>query len=220
LADDLEKAFVSPIALLVMRDPPNFFIETSTRPRHHNVMRATTISLNVNGAARDVAASDAERPLLWYLRDRLGLDGTKFGCGHGGCGACTVEIGGHAAKSCVVTVAEAAGKDIVTIEGLAQQPDHPIFRAWLAEQVPQCGYCQPGMIMATAALLEANAKPSDADIDAALSHVLCRCGSYQRVRNAVHRAAEQRWNDAPFPATPLPPPRRSRRERNIALIRG
>ena len=169
-------------------------------------MRATTISLNVNGAARDVAASDAERPLLWYLRDRLGLDGTKFGCGHGGCGACTVEIGGHAAKSCVVTVAEAAGKDIVTIEGLAQQPDHPIFRAWLAEQVPQCGYCQPGMIMATAALLEANAKPSDADIDAALSHVLCRCGSYQRVRNAVHRAAEQRWNDAPFPATPLPPP--------------
>src|ERR1019366_3629361 len=95
---------------------------------------------------------------------------------------------------------------IRTIEGLAQEPDHPIFRAWLAEQVPQCGYCQPAMIMATAALLEANPGPTDADIDAALAHVLCRCGSYQRVRNAVHRAAEQRWDDAPFGSGMLPPP--------------
>lgn len=143
--------------------------------------------------------------LLWYLRDSLALHGTKFGCGHGGCGACTVEIDGQAARSCIVTVGEVAGKDIVTIESLATQPDHPIFRAWLAEQVPQCGYCQPGMIMATAALLDANAAPSDADIDAAFSHVLCRCGSYQRVRNAVHRAAAKNWNDAPFAAVPLPP---------------
>jgi len=169
-------------------------------------MLETTLSLDVNGTAYAVPAADAERPILWYLRDRLALDGTKFGCGHGGCGACTVEIDRQAAHSCTVTVAGAAGKKVVTIEGLAQRPDHPIFRAWLAEQVPQCGYCQPGMIMATAALLEANAAPSDADIDAALAHVLCRCGSYQRVRAAVHRAAEQRWDHAPFPAVPLAPP--------------
>jgi isoquinoline 1-oxidoreductase beta subunit len=169
-------------------------------------MQTATLRLNVNGETHEVDAVDGDRPLLWYLRDRLSLDGTKFGCGHGGCGACTVEIGGEAAKACVTTLAEAAGKPIVTIEGLAKRPEHPIFRAWLAEQVPQCGYCQPGMIMATAALLETNAAPSDADIDAALSHVLCRCGSYQRVRKAVHRAAEQRWEDAPFPAISLPPP--------------
>ena len=168
-------------------------------------MPAMTFSLEVNGMAYEALAADAERPLLWYLRDRLALDGTKFGCGHGGCGACTVEIDGQAAHSCTLTVAEAAGKKVVTIEGLAQRPDHPIFRAWLAEQVPQCGYCQPGMIMTTAVLLQANPAPTDADIDAALSHVLCRCGSYPRVRAAIHRAAEQRWDSAPFAAGPLPP---------------
>jgi isoquinoline 1-oxidoreductase beta subunit len=168
-------------------------------------MQTAPLRLNVNGKTREVDAADGDRPLLWYLRDRLALDGTKFGCGHGSCGACIVEVAGEAARSCVTTISEAAGKPIVTIEGLAKQPEHPIFRAWLAEQVPQCGYCQPGMIMATSALLETNAAPSDADIDAALSHVLCRCGSYQRVRNAVHRAAEQRFEDAPFPAIPLAP---------------
>ena len=174
-------------------------------------MIAASIQLNVNGTQHAVPAADADRPLLWYLRDRLGLDGTKFGCGHGGCGACTVQLDGKAVHSCVVTVTEAAGQEILTIEGLAQQPDHPIFRAWMAEQVPQCGYCQPGMIMTTAALLETNPKPSDAEIDAALAHVLCRCGSYQRVRNAIHRAAEKRWQDAPFPAVSLPLARHPRR---------
>jgi len=167
---------------------------------------SSTINLKVNGKAHHVPQSSAGLPLLWYLRDHLDLKGTKFGCGHGGCGACTIRLGGDAVQSCVVTVAEAAGKEIVTIEGLARQADHPIFRAWLAEQVPQCGYCQPGMIMATAALLDRADKPDDAEIDAALAHVLCRCGSYQRVRSAVHRAAEERWDSAPFPAVPLPPP--------------
>jgi isoquinoline 1-oxidoreductase beta subunit len=170
------------------------------------LMLATDLIVNVNGMRHEISAIDTRRPLLWYLRDRLALKGTKFGCGHGECGACTVTVDGHAVHSCVVSVADAAGKDVITIEGLAAEPDRPVLRAWLAEQVPQCGYCQPGMIMATEALLEANAAPSDADIDAALSHVLCRCGSYQRVRDAVHRAAEQHWDDAPFPADPLPPP--------------
>ena len=162
------------------------------------------MTLAINGIARQVPALDAERPLLWYLRDRLGLKGTKFGCGHGGCGACTVEIDGVAVPSCTTTVSGAAGKSVTTIEGLAADPGRDVFRAWMAEQVPQCGYCQPGMIVATSALLERVPKPSDAQIDAALEHVLCRCGSYQRVRAAIHRAAEKRWDDVPFPAVPLP----------------
>jgi isoquinoline 1-oxidoreductase beta subunit len=169
----------------------------------HSLMDGLT--LNVNGVQHTVAAADEMRPLLWYLRDRLGLNGTKFGCGHGGCGACTVTVDGRAVQSCMITAGEAHGTAVVTIEGLAQQPDHPIFRAWLADQVPQCGYCQPGMIMTTAALLAEHPDPTDADIDAALDHVLCRCGSYQRVRTAVHRAAESNWDAAPFPASPLPP---------------
>jgi isoquinoline 1-oxidoreductase beta subunit len=164
------------------------------------------LALNVNGRARQAAESDAQRPLLWYLRDRLGLKGTKFGCGHGGCGACTVALNGKAVQSCTVTVAEAAGSDVLTIEGIVRNPAHPVLRAWLAGQVPQCGYCQPAMIVATVALLEANPRPSDAAIDAALAHVLCRCGTYARVRAAVHRAAAQRWDDAPFAAAALPPP--------------
>jgi isoquinoline 1-oxidoreductase beta subunit len=170
------------------------------------VLEIAAMHLNVNGKRREVTASDVQRPLVWYLRDRLALTGTKFGCGHGGCGACTVTVDGDAVHSCVVDVAAVAGHDVVTIEGLAATPGDPIFRAWQAEQVPQCGYCQPGMIMATSALLHANAAPSDADIDAALAHVLCRCGSYQRVRNAVHRAAAQDWDGAPFAAAALPPP--------------
>jgi isoquinoline 1-oxidoreductase subunit beta len=164
-------------------------------------------TLEVNGVFHQPAERDDELPVLWYLRDRLGLRGTKFGCGQGGCGACTIELDGVAVPSCKVTVAEASGKVIVTVEGLAQRPDHPIFRAWLAEQVPQCGYCQPGMIMATAALLEQNPEPSNEAIDEALSRVLCRCGSYQRVRKAVHRAAKMDWSGAPFAAEPLPPPK-------------
>ena len=167
---------------------------------------ATKMTFTVNGIRRQIPESDAQKPLLWYLRDGLGLKGTKFGCGHGGCGACTVELDGRAVASCIVSVAEVADKDVITIEGLANEPDHPVFRAWLAEQVPQCGYCQPGMIVATAALLKEHPAPSDAQIDAALSHVLCRCGTYQRVRNAVHRAAEKHWDDAPFAAIALPPP--------------
>lgn len=182
-----------------------FFIESSIGSPRLQAMLTAALSLTVNGTVHAVPASDAERPVLWYLRDRLGLDGTKFGCGHGGCGACTVEIDGQAVRSCTVTVAEAAGKEIVTIEGLARRPDHPVFRAWLAEQVPQCGYCQPAMIVATAALLDAHPAPTDAQIDDALAHVLCRCGSYQRVRDAVHRAATGHWDGAPFAADPLPP---------------
>jgi isoquinoline 1-oxidoreductase beta subunit len=166
---------------------------------------ASGLTLNVNGTARPADATNADRPLLWFLRDDLGLTGTKFGCGHGGCGACTVQIDGVATASCRVTLAEAAGKRIVTIEGLAAEPGRPVFRAWLAEQVPQCGYCQPGMIATADALLRRDPAPSDATIDAALAGVLCRCGTYQRARKAIRRAAEQRWDDAPFPAAPLPP---------------
>lgn len=167
---------------------------------------ASPTTLTINGVTRSVPPRDAGRPLLWYLRDRLGLKGTKFGCGHGGCGACTVQIDGTASASCTVTVREAAGKDITTIEGLAKTPDRDVFKAWLAEQVPQCGYCQPGMLVAAATLLERVPDPDDAQINEAFAHVLCRCGSYQRVRDAVHRAAAKKWEDAPFPAIPLPPP--------------
>ncbi|MGA2393490.1 MAG: molybdopterin cofactor-binding domain-containing protein [Candidatus Lustribacter sp.] len=168
--------------------------------------RTAPAVLTVNGISRHVAALDAARPLLWYLRDRLGLKGTKFGCGHGGCGACTVQIDGAAVPSCTVTLAETAGKDVRTIEGLAACPNRAVFRAWMAEQVPQCGYCQPGVVVTAEALLERVTDPSDAEIDAAFEHVLCRCGSYQRIRDAVHRAARLDWTNPPFPAVPLPPP--------------
>jgi isoquinoline 1-oxidoreductase beta subunit len=168
--------------------------------------QANVIGVIVNGARAEIAASDADTPLLWVLREHLGLKGTKFGCGQGTCGACTVQIDGEAKPSCKVTVREVANRSITTIEGLAARRDHPVIRAWLAEQVPQCGYCQPGMIMAAAALLEHTAAPTDADIDAALSPVLCRCGTYQRARQATHRAAQGRFADAPFPAESLKVP--------------
>ena len=168
--------------------------------------RTAKPTLTVNGISRHVAELDADRPLLWYLRDRLGLKGTKFGCGHGGCGACTVQIDGAAVPSCTVTVAETAGRDVRTIEALARIPERAVFRAWMAEQVPQCGYCQPGVVVTAEALLERVSDPSDAEIDAAFEHVLCRCGSYQRIRDAVHRAAHLDWANPPFPALPLPPP--------------
>lgn len=169
-----------------------------------NISLPETLVLSVNGRQVELAAAAAEQPLLWALRDRLGLKGTKYGCGHGGCGACMVEVDGEAVTACNHLVKDVIGKEITTIEGIAAERGNPVIRAWLAEQVPQCGYCQPGMIVAATVLLQQKRHPSDADIDAALSHVLCRCGTYQRVRQAIHRAAEQSWHDAPFPAEALP----------------
>ena len=141
----------------------------------------------VNGQRTELDV-DPEMPLLWVLRDLLGLTGTKYGCGIGACGACTVLIDGRAERSCVTPAREAAGKRITTIEGLGADRLHPLQRAWIGHQVPQCGYCQSGMLMAAAALLERNPQPSDADIDAAMTNI-CRCGTYPRVRAAIHVAA-------------------------------
>lgn len=144
--------------------------------------------LTVNGQTVEVGASP-ETPLLWVLREQLGLTGTKYGCGIAECGACTVHIDGEAVRSCQVTLGSLKpGQKIVTIEGLTADSSHPVQKAWLAADVPQCGYCQSGMIMAAAALLAKKAKPSDADIDAAMTNI-CRCGTYQRVRAAIHAAA-------------------------------
>ncbi len=155
------------------------------------------MELNINGKPVQVDA-DPAMPLLWVLRDTLNMTGTKFGCGIAACGACTVHIGGEAVRSCVFPVSAVEGKPIRTIEslGTADKP-HALQAAWIAEQVPQCGYCQSGMLMAAAALLESKPKPTDADIDAAMSNI-CRCGTYQRVRAAIHRAA---GNTSTAPAT-------------------
>jgi aerobic-type carbon monoxide dehydrogenase small subunit (CoxS/CutS family) len=131
-----------------------------------------------------------DTPLLWVLRESLGLTGTKFGCGMALCGACTVHLDGEAVRSCVTPVSRAAGKEVTTIEGLSPDLSHPLQRAWIAEDVPQCGYCQSGQIMAAAVLLRENPRPTDADIDDAMSGNICRCGTYQRVRRAIHRAAQ------------------------------
>ena len=145
------------------------------------------IKLTVNGEERQFAGDD-EMPLLWYLRDELALTGTKYSCGKGLCGSCTVHLNGEAVRSCVVTVAAAAGGEVTTIEGLGSDELHPLQIAWAKHDVPQCGYCQPGMIMAVAALLKANPSPSDADIDAGITNI-CRCGTFNRVRRGVHLAA-------------------------------
>ena len=147
------------------------------------------MKLLVNGKEHDVTVAD-DMPLLWVLRDVLGLTGTKFGCGMAQCGACTVLVDGQPMRSCVRPVAEVAGRDIATIEGLGQHGDHPVQRAWAEVDVVQCGYCQSGQIMAAVALLKAVPRPTDDDIDAALAGNICRCGTYQRIRSAVHRAAE------------------------------
>ena len=147
-----------------------------------------TYVLLVNRARRRVALP-GDTPLLWALRDTLGLTGTKFGCGVGLCGACTVHLDGAPVRSCGVTVADAAGKAVTTIEGLSPDGSHPVQRAWVEEDVAQCGYCQAGQIMAAAALLRTMPRPTDADIDRAMSGNLCRCGTYQRIRAAIHRAA-------------------------------
>lgn len=145
-------------------------------------------TLQVNGESLSVDANP-DMPLLWVLRDILGLTGTKFSCGQGLCGACTVHLDGMAFRACITPLSAVASRAITTIEGLSNQADHPLQQAWLAEKVPQCGYCQPGQIMAAAALLLQNQHPSDAEIDSAMAGNLCRCGTYQRIRRAIHRAS-------------------------------
>ncbi|MBW8744963.1 MAG: (2Fe-2S)-binding protein [Sphingomonas sp.] len=143
--------------------------------------------LTINGRAMTIDA-DPDTPLLWVIREEAGLTGTKFGCGIAACGACTVHVDGMSVRSCSVPLAQVDGKSVTTIEGLSNDRSHPLQTAWIAAQVPQCGYCQSGMIMAAAALLKAKPRPTDADIDAAITN-LCRCGTYMRVRAAIHAAA-------------------------------
>jgi isoquinoline 1-oxidoreductase subunit alpha len=147
------------------------------------------ITFVLNGKPQTVEVSP-EMPLLWVLRDTLGMTGTKFGCGMALCGACTVHVEGQAARSCVTPVSTVSGKNVTTIEGLSADASHPVQQAWMEVNVPQCGYCQPGQIMSAAALLKKKSAPTDAEIDDAMSGNLCRCGTYQRIRKAVHRAAE------------------------------
>jgi isoquinoline 1-oxidoreductase alpha subunit len=149
------------------------------------------IQLKVNGAARQYSG-EAEMPLLWYLRDELQLTGSKFGCGMGLCGACTVHVNGEAARSCLTPMSAVVGKEITTIEGLSPHGTHPLQTAWENVQVPQCGYCQAGQIMQVAALLKQKPKPTDRDIDDAMSGNICRCGTYQRIRKAIKLAAGEK----------------------------
>ena len=146
------------------------------------------LTLHINGEARSFDG-DPSMPLLWYLRDELGLTGTKFGCGVAACGACTIHLEGDAVRACQTSVSDADGKSVITIEGLDPQGDHPVQKAWRALNVPQCGYCQAGQIMQAAALLKQSPKPSDSDIDEGMSGNICRCGTYQRIRAAIKQAA-------------------------------
>ncbi len=148
-----------------------------------------SISLKVNGSLYALDA-DPDMPLLWALRDILGLTGTKYSCGSGLCGSCTVHLDGQLARSCVTPLSAAGDKDILTIEGFAADGEQPLLQAWREDNVSQCGYCQPGQIMTAAALLTQNPNPTDADIDTAMSGALCRCGTYQRIRRAIHAAAQ------------------------------
>ena len=147
------------------------------------------MKLSVNGQEHDIDVTP-DMPLLWVLRDVIGLTGTKFGCGMAQCGACTVHVDGAAIRSCVTPAVALAGKQITTIEGLSKDGEHPVQRAWIEADVVQCGYCQSGQVMAAAALLKQKPAPTDADIDSAMSGNICRCGTYQRIRAGVHRAAE------------------------------
>jgi len=147
------------------------------------------IRLKVNGTSKEYQG-DPDMPLLWYLRDNLQLTGSKFGCGEGLCGACTVHIDGEAQRSCVTAMKNLQSKSVTTIEGLSANGDHPVQRAWEAANVPQCGYCQSGQIMQAAALLKAKPHPSDSEIDTAMQGNICRCGTYQRIRQAIKNAAE------------------------------
>ncbi len=146
------------------------------------------VELMVNGKRHSVDVNP-EMPLLWVLRDSIGLTGAKYGCGMALCGACTVHLDGEAVRACVLPVSAAVGKKVLTIEGLSPNGTHPVQNAWVAEQVPQCGYCQPGMVMAAAALLKKKPTPTDADIDAEITNI-CRCGTYTRIRKAIHAAAK------------------------------
>jgi aerobic-type carbon monoxide dehydrogenase small subunit (CoxS/CutS family) len=145
------------------------------------------MKLTVNGKTHDLDV-EGDTPLLWVIRDEVGLTGTKFGCGIGACGACTVLLEGEPTRSCVLPMSAVAGRSITTIEGLSADKSHPVQKAWIAESVPQCGYCQSGMILAAAALLKRKANPTDTEIDSAMTNI-CRCGTYDRVRKAIHRAA-------------------------------
>src|SRR3954454_20217925 len=152
-------------------------------------------TLNINGKRVQTDASD-DTPLLWVLRDHLNLTGTKFGCGMALCGACTVHGDGQPGLSCITPISAVQGKEVTTIEGLSKTGDHPVQRAWVEEDVPQCGYCQSGQIMTAAALLAKKANPTDADIDEAMRNNICRCGTYQSIRRAVHLAAQYRVGNA------------------------
>ena len=152
------------------------------------------ITLNINKKSYNVEV-DPDMPLLWVLRDTLGLVGTKYGCGVAQCGACVVHLNGEAVRSCVTKVSRAVGQKVVTIEGLAEKIDHPIQKAWLELDVAQCGYCQAGQIMSAAVLLRENKNPTDTDIDTAMAGNICRCGTYLRIRNAIHLAAELQYKD-------------------------
>ena len=149
-------------------------------------MASTKISVNSKEYTVD---AEPDMPMLWVLRDKLGLTGTKFGCGTGVCGACTIHMNGEAVRSCLTPLSEAEQSKITTIEGLSSDRSHPVQHAWIAEQVPQCGYCQSGQIMEAAALLAKNPNPTDEEIDVLMEAILCRCGTYQRIRKAIHRAA-------------------------------
>jgi aerobic-type carbon monoxide dehydrogenase small subunit (CoxS/CutS family) len=158
------------------------------------------IQFTLNGKPQAVDVNP-NMPLLWVLRDTLGMTGTKFGCGMALCGACTVHIDGEATRSCITPISTVSGKKITTIEGLSTDRSHPVQKAWIEIDVPQCGYCQSGQIMSAAALLSKNAKPSDSEIDDAMKGNICRCGTYQRIRQAIHRAAQ--LHDAPAKAAKL-----------------
>jgi len=162
----------------------NLRVESKTK-------ESTMINLKVNGKPFNVNV-DPNTPLLWVLRETLNLTGTKYGCGMAQCGACTVHLNGEAIRSCVKRVADAAGKEITTIEGLSADLSHPLQKAWIEIDVPQCGYCQSGQIMSAAVLLAENQAPSDSDIDDAMTGNICRCGTYSRIRQAIHRAAEMK----------------------------
>lgn len=148
-----------------------------------------TFTLKINNETHTVEA-DMDTPLLWVLRDNLGYVGTKYGCGVGQCGACTVHLDGNAVRSCLLQVSQAEGKEITTIEGLSKDGDHPVQQAWLEHDVPQCGYCQAGQIMTASALLKNNPNPSDKDIEAAMNGNICRCGTYVRIKEAIKTAAK------------------------------
>lgn len=150
----------------------------------------TQIRFKVNGKNTTVQA-DPDTPLLWVLRDLLHLPGTKYSCGMGLCGSCTVHLDGKATRSCITPISAVAGKAVTTIEGLGADGLHPLQKAWIDNEVPQCGYCQPGQIMTAAGLLKEHPDPTDEEIDAAMDGVLCRCGTYQRIRNAIHKAAKE-----------------------------